>query len=360
MTLGALEESRRLHLGGRKVVAVVGWRVPREPMLAGNVHTVQITPDLDAATPIADELLSSDSGPELRALFETIASGALGFAQLIVIAPPYAALSVAIEDLRRAGLLREQVPPTFFFEVLVSREAESRLFLTDRIRDLVVRLKSLGLTISSADLQQAVRRSNGARREVAGLLEDRGRFNGSSVIAKIAAGASMDPEAHTALLRSDDAPRVPAASTRVLICSSSVLYDDRLHRLVEACGGQVLGEDDINGSCHALGQVDESGDPIEALGAFFFENQPPQHTAPGDVRLRWVLERSRAADVDGVVFYAEDPTWGWDLPALRTALQANGKRSMLIAQDVRTQKGADAAYRSLSEFLQANRGATTQ
>jgi benzoyl-CoA reductase/2-hydroxyglutaryl-CoA dehydratase subunit BcrC/BadD/HgdB len=349
----ALETARSLHAEGRKVVAIVGWRVPREPLLAAKVHAVQITPALGQPTPIADELLSSESAPDIRALFETIVGGTLDFADLVVIAPPFAGLSIAIEDLRRAGLLREQTPPAYFFEVLAYRETESRAFMTARIRDLIARIESLGTVISNAGLIRAIHRCNLERREVARLLEARSRIAGSHAITTIAAGASMEPEPHIAILQGGHAAVAEDAPT-MLIVSSSVLYDDRLHRIVESCGAHVLGEDDINGSCYAFGEVAESVDPIEALGGFYFENQPPQHTSPTQARLRWIFDRGFSPDVDGVIFYAEDPSWGWDLPALRATLEASGKKTLLLANDVRTREGADAASQLLNVFLQGS------
>jgi len=351
-TQSALEAAREVAAAGHRVVAIVGWRVPREPLLAAGLHYVQVTPAIGPPTPVADELLSSDSSPDTRSLFQLIVGGALDFASLVVLAPPFAGLSASIEDMRRAGVLREQVPPTYYFEVLTWREPASRAFMIGRVRDFVVRIATLGQSVGDLELRGAIRRCNMVRREVAALLSARSRLHGSHVLRVIAAGSSLGPEEHIAMLQGNH-PMLPGQLPGVLIASSSVLYDDRVHRIVEDCGAHVLGEDDINGSCHAFGEVTEDGDPVASLGAFYHENQPAQNTAPAEMRLRWLLERAMAQDIQGVIFYAEDPSWGWDLPAVCGTIEAAGKRTLLLPRDVRTGDGAAAAARQVREFVMA-------
>ncbi len=355
----AMEEARKLAAAGKRVVAIIGWRVPTEPVRAAGLRPVHIAPDLSQPTPDADELLSAEAKPPLRALIQTLVSGDLDFAELIVFAPPFAPVSVQLEDLRRMGLLRESVPPTYYFETMMLRGERQRQFAIERTRAFARRLAALdGQPIPGKALEAEVVASNAVRRSALALLETRGTTSapkGSAVMDALGAGDWLAPADHVATIEGLGAPT--GNGPRLVLVSSSVLGNSRVHGLVEEAGANIVAEDDIYGSHFATEEIAEgTGDPLEAIGSFIHDNQPMQRTSPPELRRAWYHEQLRRADVDGVVFYAEDPIWGWDVPAMRAAAAAAGKPTTTLLLDV--QLKPEKALAQLSEFVRSLAGET--
>lgn len=355
----AMEEARKLASAGRRVVAIIGWRVPTEPIRAAGLHPVHIAPDLSQPTPDADELLSAEAKPPLRALIQTLVSGDLDFAELIVFAPPFAPVSVQLEDLRRMELLSESVPPTYYFETMMLRGEPQRQFAIERTRAFARRIASLdGKPISNEALEAEISASNEVRRAALALLETRSGSSapkGSAVLDTLGAGDWLAPSAHVSTIEALNAPK--GSGPRLLLVSSSVLGNSRVHALAEEAGANIVAEDDIYGSHFASGMIAEgTGDPLAAIGSFIHDNQPMQRTSPPELRRAWYHEQLRRSDIDGVVFYAEDPIWGWDVPAMRAAAAEAGKPTTTLLLDV--QLKPEKAQEQLSEFVRSLSGET--
>lgn len=355
----AIEQGRALAAAGKRVVAIIGWRVPTEPIRAAGLHPVHVMPDLSQETPVADDLLSAEAKPPLRALIQTLVSGDLDFAELIVFAPPFAPVSVQLEDLRRMALLPESVPPTYYFETMMLRGERQRTFAIDRTRALAARVASLsGEPIEATALEAEIAASNAVRRAAVALLETRSKADaprGSAVIDVLGEGDWLAPADHAARITGFAAQ--PGTGPRLLLVSSSVLANSRVHALAEAAGANVVAEDDIYGSHFAQGEIEtNSGDPLAAIGSFMHDNQPMQRTSPPELRRAWYHEQLARDDIDGVVFYAEDPIWGWDVPAMRAAAEQAGKPSTTLLLDV--QLKPEKAQTQFNEFVQALAGET--
>ncbi|GGF59101.1 2-hydroxyacyl-CoA dehydratase family protein [Alteromonas lipolytica] len=354
----SLAEGKRLAATGERIVGIIGWRVPVEPVFAAGYFPVTISPDLSLPTPDADELLSADARPPVRALLQMVLSGELDFCDLLVFAPPYAPIAAQTEELRRMALVAESLPPIHYFETPMLRGEVQCDFAIERTRDLVRRLSAAsGTPVTSGALEQQIVAANAVRRQVKQLLAERAGDSipaGSELLNVIGAGNWLSFSEHAEL-----AEKAMASVTRLsglprlLLVSSSVLGDDRIHALVEAAGANIVAEDDIYGSCYAAGEIAEnSADPIAAIGRFYHDNQPLQRTSPLELRRRWYFEQVTRADIDGVIFYAEDPIWGWDVPAMREAAKAAGKPSLTVLKDVRIPAEQQAVSQQLNEFIQ--------
>lgn len=358
------DEGRKLAAAGARIVAVIGWRVPTEPIIAAGLTPVTIVPDLSLETPDADRLLSLHESLEARALLQSIVSGDLGFAELILFAPPFTMVSEMLEELRRSDLVASNIPPSYYFELAIQQDESNRVFAAERVAALATRLAAAAGVVGPLPrhaLEEAVLATNRVRRAAMKL----GRLRcgdrplpGTNMIKALVAGDVLSPAAHAEVLAALATRAWPCAiGPRFLVVSSSVLGNPVLHSLIEEEGAVVVGEDDLYGACFAPGLISEAtGDPLAAIADFYFENPPAQRCSPEATRRRWLYEALRNPEVTDVLIYAQLPIWGWDVPSIRSCAAAHGKRTLTIEQDVRTAEGREAAARSIRTYLEAKNG----
>ncbi len=357
--MSALEEAPKLARLGSRIAVLIGWRIPVEPIIAAGLTPVTIVPDLAIATPDADVLLSADESLEIRALVQTIVAGQLGFADIILFAPPFARVSAMMEELRRGDLVPKSIPPTYYFELPIQQGEHNRVFAVERVNGFARRIAAaagLGNAVPEDRLEDSIAATNKVRRAAAALgATRRGArpISGTDYMEAMVAGDWLAPDTHAARLEKLTlTSRSPTNAARMLVVSSSVLAGSSLHSLIEQEGGLVVGEDDIYGSCFAEGEISErSGAPLDAIASFYFGNPPPQRSSPEAFRRRWYHRALEDESVYAVVLYAQLPIWGWDVPAMRAAAQRHGKRCLTIEHDVRTADGREAARAEIRRFL---------
>lgn len=357
--MSAIEEARKLEMAGSRIVALIGWRIPVEPIFAAGMVAITVTPDLSRSTPDADKLLSADESLETRALLQAIICGDLSFATLILFAPPFTKLSAMLEELRRADLVAKDIPPSYYFELAIQQSEENRAFAAERVSALAARVAAAagrGRADCEAGLEEFISATNRVRRAAMALCAARRRDrppSGAAVLGTMAKGDWLPPPDHAEMLEAlEAAPQVVAAGVRMLVVSSSVLAGPTLHGLLEEEGGIVVGEDDIYGSCFARNEIIEaSGNPLQAIADFYFDNPPPQRTSPESARRRWFHGALEDPSVSVVVIYAELPIWGWDVPAIRDAAHRRGKYCLTIEHDVRTPAGHELARAEIRRFV---------
>ncbi len=356
----ALQHAAALREQGVPLVAVIGWRVPVEPIMACGMVPILIRPDLDMPTPDADALLSADERTDVRSLVQMIIGGTLDFAELVVIAPPFTSVSLTVEELRRLDLIERSVPGIFYFELQVERNEPNRAFTHDRVMALALRMCSASGSgaprPSRAALEASIAATNRVRqaaRELEAKRREAAYPSGSAVMAAMGSSDWLRPEDHLAEVnRLIAAPCKPSSGPRALLVSSSVLGNDRVHSVVEQAGATVVGEDDIYGSVHSSGDIAEGdANPLGAIADFYHDNPPPQRTNPEDLRRAWFANAIQREDVDCVIFYAEYAFWGWDLPEMRRLAAEAGKPTITLELDVRIAAEKDQARETLAEFV---------
>ena len=250
--MSALEEAPKLARLGSRIAVLIGWRIPVEPIIAAGLTPVTIVPDLAIATPDADVLLSADESLEIRALVQTIVAGQLGFADIILFAPPFARVSAMMEELRRGDLVPQSIPPTYYFELPIQQGEHNRVFAVERVNGFARRIAAaagLGNAVPEDRLEDSIAATNKVRRAAAALgATRRGArpISGTDYMEAMVAGDWLAPDTHAARLEKLTlTSRSPTNAARMLVVSSSVLAGSSLHSLIEQEGGLVVGEDDI-------------------------------------------------------------------------------------------------------------------
>jgi hypothetical protein len=109
-----------------------------------------------------------------------------------------------------------------------------------------------------------------------------------------------------------------------LLLAGSPPPDDRLHIAVEACGARIVDEFGDHATDRLGAQISSTEDPMEAIAAHHAGLRTGSRSF--EDRAATLVERARAAQVDGVVLWIieEDESIVWDVPAMKLALSNAG------------------------------------
>jgi hypothetical protein len=346
--------ARKAHAAGSVVVGRIGVGIPEELILASCAVATMLTPDSTAETLVADAMMDPGEQPELRSLLDQIASPDANFLSLVVLGPPYSGLSATIEDLRRAELLPDAAP-TSYFELPATGDAKA-LYAEARIRDLAARLGAVtGRPATQATLQTSIAATNRRREALRNFMaarRDGMAISGRDAMRAIGAASFLPADTFTPALKALTASPPPDAALqdrpRILLAPSSPLVHDRAHAAIEGAGGLIIAEDDPLAARAAEQNIAETGDPISAITQHYLQNMTGARVFPAAARLKWFHAEAIKPDVDAVIFYGEEPRYGWDYPAMREYLDAHGKPSAFIRADARLPDG-QARLRSQAE-----------
>ena len=341
-----LRSARAGHDAGLPIIACIGVGVPEEVILAAGAMPIALVPRADGPTPIADTFMDPGEQAELRSLLEQIAQPSPDFMSLAVLTAPYGSLAETIEDLRRAELLPNAVA-VHYFELQAEQSEASYRYAADRIRALASRMgavtgqpvtdEGLSEAIAATNLRrQSLRRFNAARRETP-------LISGTEAFQAIGAARFLSPAAFTEALENLLASLQPderlSNKARVLLVPSEPLTHSHAHEAIEAAGGLVIGEDDPLGARAAEYDIRIEGDPVQAIADHYVDAIAGARSFPAAHRFRWFYAQAVEADVDAVIFYGQNPRYGWDHPAMRQFLKGHGKPSLFIRADARNAAG---------------------
>ena len=110
-----------------------------------------------------------------------------------------------------------------------------------------------------------------------------------------------------------------------------------------------MAEEDGSGRHNSIGLIPESGDPLAAIATFYAESVPSVVAHPRAARDAYIRRRIAEGGIDAVVFAINprDALFGWDYPALKATLEAQGIPSVriLIADDGPVRGPGDGAGR---------------
>ena len=364
-----LRTAREAHAQGSPVIARIGLGIPDEIILAAGGFATALAPRLDQPTPLADAFMDPSEQPELRSLLEQIASSQSRFLSLAVLTAPYSALAATIEDLRRVALLPDAAP-TSYMEFPAVRGDGARRYAEARVRDLASRIGSVtGQPVTTEALRRAIASTNRRREALRTFMahrRDTAAISGIEAFGAVGAASFLPPavftdalDALTASLRSSDRLH---GLPRILLVPSSPLTHDRAHAAIEAAGALVIAEDDPLGSRAAEPAIREDEDPMRAIADHYLDQLSGTRAFPADRRLAWFYEEAARPDVDAVIFYGQEPRYGWDHPAMRDFLDSRGTPSTFIRADARTADGfaqVEAAAIALLQTLPTRETGTT-
>jgi len=333
------------HDGGR-VIGYVGAEIPVELIVAARAFPLRL-PNFAQATPAADAYLESSFMPEARSVCEQYLHGALNFLDAIIFPRSNDSaqrLYYYLSELRSRGLAAG--PEPLIFDLAKIPRATSRVHSRSAVSRLAAQIGAIEKALPGAIAQRNRRRELFAaaaaarleQRRIAGSVMDR-IFRAADFCDAGPFDAALDEYLRSA--------RVEDAGLR-LVLAGTAPPDDRLHRAVEAAGGNFVAElGDHASSSVALPLIPAGGSfeaiadhyQTSAIGPRAFVNRP--------AAIVGLAQRARAAGVITWLIEEEDSLI-WDLPAQSRALAAAGIASLALVR--RRWDGSDGAPQEITAF----------
>jgi bcr-type benzoyl-CoA reductase subunit C len=338
---GYIKDWRARH-PGRLVLGVLPMNFPRELALAAGTLPVVVQDDQKPVTE-GRSLLAEFYCGYTRNLADQAATGRFGLYDAVLMADH------CIQLIGAADVVRAILPGTpVFFGMLNSSMNDSwgPARVAAMMGEFLAELERLtGAPVSRAALSDAIAAHNRDRRMVRRLYDERAA--GSALLSPVqlqdivASAMIMDPAEHAGLLAealsSVAAGPDPAAAAspgrRVRVHLSGHLCHAPRRELLEAieASGAVVVDDDLyHGRRHVSTDVEEGGDPLEAIARWY---QQRNVNIPCPTRVQqdadwdsWLLRAVRGSGAEAVIHLVPkfcEPHMLY-YPELRKALDAAG------------------------------------
>ncbi len=338
------------------VLGYVGGPFPSEIALAFGLSpkllSVDPKPSSDAPS---EEFLDDKEDAEIRSVFGRAMLGELAVDALVV-TRRHDHLYYFLKECQRLGAAPE-LPPFHILDIMQMQTGVAEDYNAFGLNALAAFLaRTTGRALDGGRLAEAVHLGNLRRTALLNLedLRRSGEVSGAAAFAMIAEGLTTDPVAHTAALQAFCAsPPKGAVTPRVLLVTSHALGDARLHEAVEAAGVTVVAEEDGSGRHNPMGLIPESGDPLAEVARFYAENCPSVVAYPRAARDAYIRRRLGEGGIAAVVFCITptDQLFGWDYPALKASLDAEGLPSLRVLADPGQPQECDAIRAAVAGFV---------
>ncbi len=346
---------------GRKVIGVVGSVVPVELILAAGAFPLGLVARTDdfgqSAYPMETEL-----DAEVQSLFRQAVGGMLVVCDAIVIASTsdgYRYLFQYLTEMQRTGR-GDALPEIRLYDFLLGSGSAVADYNRKVVAAFILWLEGLtSQDVTAVAIDAAIDAVNLSRNLLSTIHTQRlqGRLSGSAARDAISAGQFL-PSEYLRKILSDianpEAGPVLASGLRLLVATSASLSHGRLHHLIEDAGGNVVAEDDAQGSRFLGPPIPAGCDPIARLIAHYHEHDPsPRQVAPR--RDRWLRAMIVHPAIEGVIFYVppDDQSWGWRYPDLAECARVAGKPSLLLREDVLSESGAAVVRAACAAWVEA-------
>ncbi|MCW2867843.1 MAG: fldC [Marmoricola sp.] len=320
---------------GRPVIAVLPMNFPREMALAADVLPVVVQDDQEPVTE-GRALLPEFYCGYTRNLADQAATGRFASYDAVLMADH------CIQLIGAADVVRELMPdtPVFFGMLNPSMHdswAEQRV--NGMLGDFREELTRLGGSYPDDEALHAAIVANNRDRAVVRRLFDE-RTEGRSLFSPVelqdivASAMVMPPEEHLALLEAAIAEtETRPRDQRVRVHLSGHLCHAPRRELLEAiedAGAQVVDDDLYHGRRHVSTDVEEAGNPLEALGRWYSERNS---VLPCPTRVQrdvdwdaWLVDAVRRSGAEAVIHLLPkfcEPHMLY-YPELRKSLEAAG------------------------------------
>lgn len=323
--LDPLAAGRSHSRAGGTAIGYVGFEIPVELILAAGAMPVQLSGLAHPGSDAADAYLENGFAPSVRVIAEHYLQGNLDFLSHIVL--PRSNDSAQrfyyyLCELRRSKKARG--PEPLIYDLSKIPRDTSRTYSEQSTRRLASELGT-----KEADLPKAISQRNQRRWLLKALYDARiHQYNlrGSFVDRVYRAADLCDAESFDIALSDwlEENRRNTRFNGPRLLFSGSAPPDERLHRAVEAGGGNVVSEfGDFHAHSAQLPVIPEEGSISDISNHYYTLNHGPR--AFGD-RSRLLLSHARDAGVDGIVQWLieEEETLVWDVPSQTKVLEEAG------------------------------------
>jgi benzoyl-CoA reductase/2-hydroxyglutaryl-CoA dehydratase subunit BcrC/BadD/HgdB len=354
---GALRDplgaARAYARGGGRVIGYVGAEIPVELILASYAFPLRLPASLQSSTAAADMYLESSFMPDVRSIAEQYLQGAFDFIDAVILPRSNDSaqrLYYYLSELRRRRRTAGPVP--LIYDLAKIPRDSSR----ERSRAATQRLAA-EIGVDTTALPGAIARRNRRRELFAAATKVRqgpASVRGSIMDRLFRAADLCGADAFDAALGGWCANPEPCGEARRILLAGSPPPDERLHRAIEAAGGNVVAEAGDHASRAVSLPLIAPDGSYTAIADHYHSLQ--EGTRAFVDRASSTANLAAAVNADGVVIWLieEEDALIWDLPAQMSLLAASGIRTLSMVR--RRWDGADGALEELQAFTRSLEG----
>ena len=337
-----LESSRQWSREGRKVIGCLDSYIPEEFIHAAGMIPLRILGSTANVT-LADSYLPVFAGKLARSILEQGLCGDLAHLAGVAISNSSDAVRM-LYDLWGRHIPQQRA---FLIDVpaILEGETNHRVFRQAMLEFKGELEKFTGKPLESAALRHSIAVFNENRRllkDTASLLgASPPRLSAETYLDALLSGFVLTKERHNELLKQllessrRDTPERTEDLTPLHV-SGPILVDRSFLPLLRQCGATMVSEELGTGSRYFWDEVDEAGEPVEAVIERYWSKIPESYKTPMEPRWRHLLNQIERSNARGVIFviekYSDEDQY--DYPVWRDRLRSRGIPCLLLDSEL--------------------------
>lgn len=321
---------------GKKVVGMMGYDVPQELLVAGDMLAVQIYPTPGSSLDDANRYLEVSFRTTSKFCFQKLVDGTyqniIDYLAISNSSDQYVRLYLYLRELRRAEP-EKPIPELDFIDWLFSRNLMYQM-RNERVMKIFWETAEhwAGRKITHEDYLRGVKVCNenrGGLRDFCALrCGEIVRVTGCEALIVIGASLFMEKQKHTKLVREliKEAVSWPAVAGKRVFVSGSDQENTDIYEMIESTGAVVVGEDHNWGERICQRDVNESYAPIRALVDGYTLRSPSIQKSNVTQRVQALSEAVTSTSAQSVILLSQkyEDAISWDYPEQKKVLDAKG------------------------------------
>lgn len=360
-----LESTRQLAREGHRVIGCLDSYVPEEFIHAMGMTPVRLLGSAESIT-LADAHLPIFAGQQTRSILNQGLKNNLSHLAGVVLSNSSDAIRTLYD------LWQRHIPGQWVALVdvpaILEGEANHRLFRFAMLNFIKELEKLAGQSLDQAALRRSISVYNENRRllKKAALLHENSpqQLSAETYLDAVLSGFLIGKDRHNVLLRnlletSGSATTSPIQDLLPLHLSGPILVDRSFLPLLQQCGATMASEDLGTGSRYYWDEVNESGDPVEAIIDRYWSKIPESYKLPMEPRWLHLLARLESGNSKGIIFVVErySDEDQYDYPIFRDRLQQRGIPSLQL--DAEYALESEQARTRIQTFVDIVKGRTS-
>ena len=337
-----LNLSRQWSREGHKVIGCLDSYIPEEFIHAAGMIPLRILGSTANVT-LADSYLPVFAGKLARSILEQALRGDLAHLAGVAISNSSDAVRM-LYDLWGRHIPQQRA---FLIDVpaILEGETNHRFFRQAMLEFKGELEKFIEKPLEPAALRRSIAVFNKNRRllrDIASLLgASPPRLSAGTYLDALLSGFVLTKEKHNDYLRQlldssrRETPDGEGDLARLHV-SGPILVDRSFLPLLRQCGATMVSEDLGTGSRYYWDDVDEAGDPVEAVIERYWKKVPESYKTPMERRWLHLLNQIERSKARGVIFviekYSDEDQY--DYPVWRDRLRSRGIPSLLLDSEL--------------------------
>ncbi len=337
-----LKLSRQWSQEGRRVIGCLDSYIPEEFIHAAGMIPLRLLGSIGNIV-LADSYLPIFAGKLARSILEQGLRGDLAHLAGVAVSNSSDAVRM-LYDLWNRHLPQQRA---FLIDVpaILEGKTNHRVFRQAMLDFKGEVERFTGNPLEPAALRRSIAVFNKNRKllkEMASLLSaSPPRLNADIYLDALLAGFVLTKEKHNELLEqllecSRRELRESAGEVVSFHVSGPILMDRSFLPLLRECGATMVSEDLGTGSRYFWDEVDEAGDPVEAIIERYWNKSPESYKTPMEPRWLHLLNQIERSKARGVIFviekYSDEDQY--DYPVWRDRLRSRGIPSLLLDSEL--------------------------